>query len=552
MPTAQAEPKIHLLGSDEPEAAADPPSATKQVQEMLGALGLDEVQQQQLAAALGGADGVEKAAQQVLAMAAAGGAGGLFGGGGGATSIGLLAGPSVDEVQAVGDANTAHLMSASYCSSVVSALAGGTNPMLEMQAIEAARALAQLHESGAIASIGRHRSTLLPSGVVLHYQEWGSQSAPPLVLLHDINENRHAWGEVAKLAAANYRVLSVDLRGHGATSRSPRRLYDLDNLVADLDELVVQLSLNGRDWQGTGYTRPWVLGGRGLGAAVASAYAAGKPGRVFALLLVDYDPNWRADRLAFDRFQAAHFASREAAAAALDAILGLRGDPARIGRALWLRCSDADDHDLGMGMHFAMDPFFFASDLTAHNAHSLLRSAARRCHVRLLHTAPGAAHHDSAARAGGHAWTAARAEAIAAELREAGALDTVSEALPGLAELPVGEEYRRLAQKLMALAEAADTDAARKLRQAHLESLARSPGPNAVVAVPPPPTLSDGLSALQATLQASGAPGEDVHALARLGRADRATLKLRLKELGFKGMRQRVKLEEELLELPPP
>ena len=53
---------------------------------------------------------------------------------------------------------------------------------------------------------------------MLHYQEWGSQSAPPLVLLHDINENRHAWGEVAKLAAANYRVLSVDLRGHALQS----------------------------------------------------------------------------------------------------------------------------------------------------------------------------------------------------------------------------------------------------------------------------------------------------------------------------------------------
>ena len=78
-----------------------------------------------------------------------------------------------------------------------------------------------------------------------------------------------------------------------------------------MHDLVVELSLNGRSWEGQ-YTRAWTLCGRGGGAAVACAYAARYPGRVAALVLVDYDPAWRKDHLAFSLFQAAHFASKEA------------------------------------------------------------------------------------------------------------------------------------------------------------------------------------------------------------------------------------------------
>ena len=140
------------------------------------------------------------------------------------------------------------------------------------------------------------------------WQEWGSESAPPIVLLHDIGENRLIWTEVAKQLSSAYHVLALDLRGHGDTSRSSRRCYDLDDLIGDIDELVIELSLNGRDWQGS-YTRPWVLVGRGTGGALASAYAASKPGRVSALLLIDYDPNWRKDRLAYNRFQVIYLSS---------------------------------------------------------------------------------------------------------------------------------------------------------------------------------------------------------------------------------------------------
>lgn len=40
--------------------------------------------------------------------------------------------------------------------------------------------------------------------------------------------------------------------------------------------------------------------------------------------------------------------------------------------------------------------------------------------------------------------------------------------------------------------------------------------------------------------------------LGALGRGDRGALKAKLKELGYKSMRTRIKMEEELIALPPP
>ena len=136
-------------------------------------------------------------------------------------------------------------------------------PMAAMEVTSQARELARQMEASGVAERGVHRSKLLPSGVVLHYSEFGSESNPPVLLLHDVTECRRVWDAVAaKVAARSYRVLALDLRGHGDTSRHPRRVYELDALLQDVHDLVVDLGLNGRDMDG-GYTRPWVLAGRG-------------------------------------------------------------------------------------------------------------------------------------------------------------------------------------------------------------------------------------------------------------------------------------------------
>jgi pimeloyl-ACP methyl ester carboxylesterase len=357
----------------------------------------------------------------------------------------------------------------------------------------------------------------------------------------------------ARRLARHHRILALDLRGHGDTSRSPRRLYSLDDLIGDLHELVVQLSLNGRDWDGRTYTRPWTLCGRGTGAAVATAYAARYPGRVSALMLCDYDPEWRKDRLAFDRFQTATFGSELEAATTLNGLLALDGDAQRLGTALYARCEERSSDGQGGHVVFRMDPFFFIPDLSTHNAQTLLASASRHAHVRLVHLGRADDGRGSVAGIGSvsgvgqgalGAWGARRAKLLAEGLgtvETGGALDAEAISL-GDRSLSLNDEEHRLSEHLLALAAHADADAARGARAKQLA--APAPAKIALGAMQPASvTLSEEVIALQAL-------GEDVYAMGVLGRNDRASLKARLKELGYKSMRQRIKLEEQLIALP--
>ena len=117
---------------------------------------------------------------------------------------------------------------------------------------------------------GAQKTLLLPSGIVLQYLDWGNEHAPPIVLLHDCSECAHNWDEVARPLAARFRVLALDLRGHGETSWSSAREYGVEAHVGDLHELVVRLSLNGREWGGRG---------RGRGCSAARGWAPRSPSR---------------------------------------------------------------------------------------------------------------------------------------------------------------------------------------------------------------------------------------------------------------------------------
>ena len=328
---------IRLLDEDEP-TKAEPPDITDAFQ----ALGIDPTMADKLMEAMGGEAAVQAAVQQLGAQLNA--------------RAGMLAGPTLDELDGVMDAQSAHKLSEDFCKSVLSGIPA-LSPEVMMQLHMDMQQIDQENGRAGSVAAGTHRSKLLQSGIILHYQEFGSDSAPPIVLIHDVGDCRQWWDEVARLASRGFRVLAVDLRGHGNTPRSPRRLYGLDELVADIhDGIVVELSLNGRDWEGK-YTRAWTLCGRGLGAAVACAYAARYPGRCSALMLCDFDPAWRKDRLAFHLFQAALFPSKEQAAAALNVVLGLGDDPSRIARAMLLRTTAVDTSDPHRGVVLRMDPF---------------------------------------------------------------------------------------------------------------------------------------------------------------------------------------------------
>lgn len=92
-------------------------------------------------------------------------------------------------------------------------------------------------------------------------------TGPPLVLVHGITESHRAWDPILEQLADRWRVVAVDLRGHGGSER--RAPYDPATLASDVRAVVRGLALEAP-----------LMVGHSLGGVVVSVYAgAGYPAR---------------------------------------------------------------------------------------------------------------------------------------------------------------------------------------------------------------------------------------------------------------------------------
>jgi pimeloyl-ACP methyl ester carboxylesterase len=117
------------------------------------------------------------------------------------------------------------------------------------------------------------------NGLRLSYLDWGSPNAPPIVLLHGITVEAHCWDLVANALRDEYRVIALDLRGHGDSDWPHPPAYDTHDFVADLAALVEALGL-GRI----------VVGGHSSGALASLSFAREHPGAVEKLIPIDPAP----------------------------------------------------------------------------------------------------------------------------------------------------------------------------------------------------------------------------------------------------------------------
>jgi pimeloyl-[acyl-carrier protein] methyl ester esterase len=109
----------------------------------------------------------------------------------------------------------------------------------------------------------------------LHVEEFGS--GEPLLLIHGWGMHGGMWGEVADSLAQDFRVLVVDLPGHGRSSRIEDRGSSsaLDVIV---DELAAQ------------FDEPLTVCGWSLGGQIALRWAARHPLQVSRLVMVASTP----------------------------------------------------------------------------------------------------------------------------------------------------------------------------------------------------------------------------------------------------------------------
>jgi pimeloyl-ACP methyl ester carboxylesterase len=125
----------------------------------------------------------------------------------------------------------------------------------------------------------------------LHTREWGSGRRTAL-LVHGIMSDARTWRRVGPaLASRGYRVVGVDLRGHGGSERAAE--YPHEAYAADLVETVESLGLGSEDGDGgSAVSGVDVAIGHSLGGlALRIAASTLRPGR-----MVYVDPAWRLAR----------------------------------------------------------------------------------------------------------------------------------------------------------------------------------------------------------------------------------------------------------------
>ena len=122
----------------------------------------------------------------------------------------------------------------------------------------------------------RERRLALPH-LGLAALEWGAPEAPPLVALHGWLDNAASFATLAPRLAAHYRVIALELPGHGHSDHLPggASYHYLDHVRAVLDALDV-LALP-----------RCALLGHSLGAGIASLVAAAAPDRIERLWLIE-------------------------------------------------------------------------------------------------------------------------------------------------------------------------------------------------------------------------------------------------------------------------
>ena len=117
-------------------------------------------------------------------------------------------------------------------------------------------------------------------GPRLHYVDWGNAAAPPMVLLHGLQDCARSWDFFAAAMRSDYHVIALDHRGHGDSGRASPQRYRLRDYVADVEALVEVLGL-----------RAMTLVGHSAGGRNAFVYAVNHPEAVKSLVIVDIDPD---------------------------------------------------------------------------------------------------------------------------------------------------------------------------------------------------------------------------------------------------------------------
>jgi pimeloyl-ACP methyl ester carboxylesterase len=116
----------------------------------------------------------------------------------------------------------------------------------------------------------------LDSGTVAHVRDQGNPDGEVLVLVHGSNASLHTWEPWVAILGDEFRVISMDLPGHGLTGRTVEDDYSIEAMAAFVDAVTLELGV-----------QRFHLAGNSMGGRTAWIYALDHPRRLDGLILID-------------------------------------------------------------------------------------------------------------------------------------------------------------------------------------------------------------------------------------------------------------------------
>lgn len=118
------------------------------------------------------------------------------------------------------------------------------------------------------------KTMALPNGIHLGYVEIGPHTGRPVVLIHGYTDNARDWVPLLPYLDKNQRLILVDIRGHGLSSK-PECCYTRVDFAYDIRLLLDRLHVADAD-----------IVGHSLGSIIAQTFAEYWPERTHRLVLV--------------------------------------------------------------------------------------------------------------------------------------------------------------------------------------------------------------------------------------------------------------------------
>lgn len=129
----------------------------------------------------------------------------------------------------------------------------------------------------------------LRDGLKVHYRDEGPRTGKPLVLVHGFAASLHTWEPWVERLKQDYRVISLDLPGHGLTRTPAPEKMNIPYFAEAVGEVASQLG-----------AEDYVIVGNSMGGATAWQFAISRQDMIDGLVLIA-SSGWQEQQVTGDK-----------------------------------------------------------------------------------------------------------------------------------------------------------------------------------------------------------------------------------------------------------